>query len=36
MTEALSYGGPQPKCSCGVFNPARAKRILEDARNKAT
>ena len=19
-------------CSCGVFNPARAKRILEDAR----
>jgi uncharacterized protein (UPF0147 family) len=23
-------------CSCGVFNPARAKRILEDARTKAT
>jgi len=21
-------------CSCGVYNPARAKRILEDARNK--
>ena len=21
-------------CSCGVFNPARAKRILEDARTK--
>jgi hypothetical protein len=21
-------------CSCGVFNPSRAKRILEDARNK--
>jgi hypothetical protein len=23
-------------CSCGVFNPARAKRILEDARHKTT
>jgi hypothetical protein len=23
-------------CSCGVFNPARARRILEDARTKAT
>jgi hypothetical protein len=23
-------------CSCGVFNPARAKRILEDARTKTT
>ena len=23
-------------CSCGVFNPARAKRILEDARYKTT
>jgi hypothetical protein len=22
-------------CSCGVFNPSRAKRILEDARTKA-
>jgi hypothetical protein len=21
-------------CSCGVFNPSRAKRILEAARNK--
>jgi hypothetical protein len=21
-------------CSCGVFNPSRAKRILEDARSK--
>ena len=21
-------------CSCGVFNPARAKRILEEARTK--
>ena len=21
-------------CSCGVYNPSRAKRILEDARNK--
>jgi hypothetical protein len=21
-------------CSCGVFNPARAQRILEDARKK--
>jgi hypothetical protein len=21
-------------CSCGVYNPARAKRIIEDARNK--
>jgi hypothetical protein len=21
-------------CSCGVYNPARAKRVLEDARNK--
>jgi hypothetical protein len=21
-------------CSCGVFNPVRAKRILEDARKK--
>ena len=21
-------------CSCGVFNPARAQRILEDARGK--
>jgi hypothetical protein len=21
-------------CSCGVFNPARAKRILEDARTR--
>ncbi len=23
-------------CSCGVFNPSRAKRILEDARTKTT
>lgn len=23
-------------CSCGVFNPSRARRILEDARNKTT
>jgi hypothetical protein len=23
-------------CSCGVFNPSRAKRILEDARTKST
>ena len=23
-------------CSCGVFNPARAKRILEDARTKTS
>ena len=23
-------------CSCGVFNPARATRILEDARHKTT
>jgi hypothetical protein len=23
-------------CSCGVFNPVRARRILEDARTKAT
>jgi len=21
-------------CSCGIFNPSRAKRILEDARKK--
>jgi hypothetical protein len=21
-------------CSCGVYNPSRAKRILEDARTK--
>jgi hypothetical protein len=22
-------------CSCGVYNPSRAKRILEDARHRA-
>ena len=22
-------------CSCGIFNPSRAKRVLEDARNKS-
>jgi hypothetical protein len=22
-------------CSCGIFNPARAKRILEDARTNS-
>jgi hypothetical protein len=30
--EAASY--MQRFCSCGVFNPSRAKRILTDARNK--
>ena len=31
-TEAVTYLARF--CSCGIFNPARAKRILEDARKK--
>jgi hypothetical protein len=43
LLQRVKYGAPDPAeavtymarfCSCGVFNPVRARRILDEARKK--